>query len=165
MGNGLNIQKDKLKDEIEKLKHEYKIELPKKISEARAYGDLRENAEYDSARERQAFVKARITQLTEQLSRLNNIDIANLKRDRIGYGSSVVVIDRGSGDRVELTFVSTHEVNPAEGKISLASPIGIALNNRAVGEEVEITIPAGKKKYYIEKLTTIHGDEHEVKSE
>ena len=161
MKDGLDAKKEMLREELEKLKIEFKVELPQKIAEARAYGDLRENAEYDAARERQAFVKARIAQLSEQLSSLNNMDLSAVKRDRVGYGSRVTVVDVESGNRLELTSVSSHEVNLSEGKISLASPIGVALSNRGVGEETEANIPAGKKRFYVEKLTTIFGDEFE----
>ncbi len=160
MNNDIETKKEMVKEELERLKYEFKVELPRKISEARAYGDLRENAEYDAARERQAFVKARISQLSVQLSKLNEIDFSRIKEDRIGYGSQVTVIDRESGDRMDLTIVSSEEVNTSEGKISLASPIGLALNDKSAGEEVEVNIPAGKRKFYIEKIRTVHGVEH-----
>jgi transcription elongation factor GreA len=163
MSNDIEIKKNMVKEELEKLKYEFKVEIPKRISEARAYGDLRENAEYDAARERQAFVKARITQLSVQLSKLNDIDISKLKADKIGYGSQVTLVDEESGRRMELTIVSSEEVNTSEGKISLASPIGLALNDHTAGETVDVDIPAGKRRFYIEKITTIHGEEIESK--
>lgn len=157
----LEQKKKTFRDELVKLKQEFKVELPKKIAEARAYGDLRENAEYDAARERQAFVKARIAQLTDQLSKLNELSVTDIPSDRIGYGAAVTVVDKDSDDRINFTFVSSNEVNPSEGKISLSSPIGQALHNKQVGENVEVSIPAGIRKYYIEKIVTIHGDIHE----
>jgi transcription elongation factor GreA len=159
MGDDLDVKKRVLKDEIEKLKHEFKVELPQKISEARAYGDLKENAEYHAARERQSFVKARISQLSEQLSKLHDMNMGTIPEDKVGYGSSLTVYDIDSEDTIELTLVSPNEVDPSNGKISLSSPIGAALNNRSAGDSVEITIPAGKKRYLIKKLTTIHGNE------
>jgi transcription elongation factor GreA len=165
MSNDIELKKKQLKEELEQLKYEFKVELPKVIAEARAYGDLKENAEYHAARERQSFVQARIGQLSEQLAQLNDLNISNIPRDRIGYGSTVTVIDKGSGDPIRFTFVSSNEVNPSEGKISLSSPIGMALSNKTAGEEVQITIPAGKRIYYIEKIVTIHGDEIEKKED
>lgn len=163
--NNLENNREAIKKELEKLKYEFKIELPRKIAEARAYGDLRENAEYHAARERQSFVKARIAQLSEQLSRLNDIDLSKIRPDCVGFGSSVVVLDKDAGKEIEFSFVSPQEVNPSEGKISLSSPIGQALNNKKAGEEVVVNIPAGKKTFIIQKLITIHGNIYEVGSD
>ena len=163
MSNSIEEKKKQLKEELEQLKYEFKIELPRVIAEARAYGDLKENAEYHAARERQSFVQARMGQVSEQLAQMNELDISNIPRDRVGYGSTVTVIDRNTGDSIEFTFVSSNEVNPSEGKISLSSPFGNALLNRTAGEDVEINVPAGKRQYFIEKLVTIHGEEFEKK--
>lgn len=158
MEDTMEIKRQKIKDELEQLKFEFKVELPKRIAEARAYGDLKENAEYDAAKERQAFVNARISQLSNQLSQLNNLNVSDIQKDRVGFGSTVTVYDVINEDRIVFTFVSSNEVKPSEGKISLSSPIGMALQNKFVGDEVEVNIPAGKRKYLIEKLITIHGD-------
>lgn len=163
MSSDLENKKKSLKNELDKLKQEFKVELPKRIAEARAYGDLKENAEYDAAREKQAFVKARIAQLTDQLSKLNELNLTNLPKDKIAYGSKVKVLDRETDDYIDFHFVSSNEVNPSEGKISLSSPIGAAFNNQTAGIEVEVQIPAGKRKYYIEKVVTIHGNVLEKK--
>lgn len=167
MSSDLDQKKQKIKEELDQLQYEFKVELPKVIAEARAYGDLKENAEYHAARERQSFVQARIGQLAEQLAQLDNIDVSNLPADRIGFGSSVTVYDLISEDRIDFTFVSPNEVDPSQGKISLSSPIGTALQNKTAGEEVEVIIPAGKRKYFIERLVTIHGNEffEEVKED
>jgi transcription elongation factor GreA len=159
MSNDLDEKKKTIKDELERLKYEFKIELPKKIAEARTYGDLKENAEYHAARERQSFVKARISQLAEQLGQLNNLNFANILKDKISFGSKVSVTDTDTGEQSEFTLVSANEVNPADGKISMSSPIGIALQNKIVGDEVAINIPAGKRRLLIRKFTTIHGEE------
>ncbi len=159
MTSDIEARKVAVRAELDKLKYEFKVELPKRIEEARSYGDLRENAEYDAAKERQAFVKARISQLADQLSQLNNIKLSDIPEDRIAYGSQVTVVDLDSEDRIELSLVSSEEVNPAEGKISLSSPIGAALLHKQVGETVEAEIPAGKRQYYVEKLVTIHENE------
>jgi len=159
MSSELETNKQKVRDELEKLKHEYKVDLPRIISEAREYGDLKENAEYHAARERQSFVKARIGQLVDQLNKLNDLNMTDIPDDKVGYGSSVTVVDVDTEDEVSFTFVSSNEVSPAEGKISVSSPIGAAMQNKSVGEHVTIMIPAGKRNYLIKKIVTIHGNE------
>lgn len=159
MSSELETKKQKVRDELEKLKHEFKVELPKKISEAREYGDLKENAEYHAARERQSFVKARIAQLTDQLNKLNDMNMSDIPDDRIGYGSTVTLLDLDSEDEMVFTLVSSNEVNPSEGKISVSSPIGMAMQNKTAGEIVDVVIPAGKRKYQVMKFMTIHGSE------
>ncbi|MBN1533998.1 MAG: transcription elongation factor GreA [Spirochaetes bacterium] len=158
MGADLEAQIRGLREELEKLKYEFRVDLPKRISEARSYGDLKENAEYHAARERQSFVKARIAQVTEQLNQLRNIDTAGVAEDAVAYGSAVTVYDYDSEERYTYTLVSANEVNPSEGKISLSSPIGSSLNNRKAGDTVEVQIPAGKRRYYVEKIVTLHGN-------
>lgn len=158
MSAELESKKQIIRDELEKLKYEFKVDLPKKISEAREYGDLKENAEYHAARERQSFVKARIAQLTDQLNKLNDLNISDIPADRIGYGSTVTVLDIDNEDDMTFTFVSSNEVKPAEGKISLSSPVGMAMQNKMVGDEVVIQIPAGKKRYLVKKIITMHGN-------
>lgn len=159
MSNELETKKQQIRDELEKMKYEFKVELPKKIAEAREYGDLKENAEYHAARERQSFVKARISQLTEQLNSLNDLNVTDIPEDKVGYGSSVTVIDIDSDDEIVFTFVSSNEVNPSQGKISVSSPIGAAMQNKTVGENVSVVIPSGKRNYLIKKIITIHGKE------
>ena len=100
----INSQKQDLRDELEKLKNEFKIELPKKIAEAREYGDLKENAEYHAARERQSFVQARIAQLTEQLNQLNDINVSDIPDDSIGFGSVVTVYDEIEEEELVFSF-------------------------------------------------------------
>jgi len=165
MGEDIEAKKRKLKEELEQLKIELKVEIPKRLTEARAYGDLRENAEYEAAKERQAFVNARITQISSQISELSNLKVGDIQRDRIGFGSVVRLRDVDEGAVLEFTFVSSNEVKPSEGKISLSSPIGMALQNRFVGDVGEVNIPAGKRKYLVEKITTIHGDVYEHRPE
>lgn len=159
MSAELEAKKQVVRDELEKMKYEFKVDLPKRISEAREYGDLKENAEYHAARERQSFVKARIAQLTDQLNKLNDINMTDIPEDKVGYGSTVTVVDLDLDDEIVFTFVSSNEVNPSEGKISVSSPIGAAMQNKSTGDVVEVVIPAGKRKYQIKKIITIHGTE------
>ena len=163
MSHDLEAKRQTLREELDKLNHEYKVEIPKRIAEARAYGDLKENAEYHAARERQGFVQARIAQLNAQLAQLKDLNMNEIPGDRIGYGSSVTVVDLDGGDRIEFNFVAPNEVDPSSGRISLSSPIGAALQGREAGDRVEAVIPAGKRRYFIEKVLTIHGNLFEKK--
>jgi transcription elongation factor GreA len=152
-------KKQQLKDELDALKQEFKFELPAKIAEAREHGDLKENADYHAARERQGFVRAKISQLSEQLAKLSNLDVNSISEDSVGFGSVVTVIDTKTNAKVVFTFVAEGEMVPSEGKITLSTPYGRALCNKKVGETVEVTIPAGKKNFRITSLITIHGNE------
>ena len=158
MTDSIEQKKKALLQDIMKLREEYQVELPKRIAEARSHGDLSENAEYDAARERQAFVKARIAQLSRQLSQYDEVSTSPADEKNIGFGSVVVVLELNSNTRSEYTIVHPIEVDPCEGKISLASPVGTALQNRTVGEEVVVTVPAGEKRFFIEKITSLHGN-------
>lgn len=161
----LEEKKLKLRDELEKLKFEMKVELPRRIAEARAYGDLKENAEYHAARERQGFVKALIGRINAQLNQLNNLNLSSIHKEKIDFGTTVVVTDVDTNEVQIFTFVHPNEVSPSQGKISLSSPFGRALQNKSAGETVEVAIPSGKRRLYIEKLTTLHGDVFEKKRE
>jgi transcription elongation factor GreA len=157
MTDVIKQKKKALLDEIDKLREEYQVEMPKRIAEARSQGDLSENAEYDAARERQAFLKARIAQLTHLVSQYNDVASTHSDEKSVGFGSVVVVLELNSNTRSEFTIVHPIEVDPSEGKISLGSPVGRALQDRTVGEEVVVTVPAGEKRFFIEKITSLHG--------
>lgn len=155
-----NKTKQKLEEKLKKLRHEYNEELPEEIAEARKQGDLRENAGYHAARERMGFVKGRIAQLSEQLSILNNIDKSEISEDSIGFGSSVILEDLDSGESVKLTFVTEAEIDFAKGKITLMTPYGKALAGKKTGDEVEVNIPIGVRKFRIKHFSTMHGNEY-----
>jgi len=148
--------KQKLQEEIEQLEHELNVELPKEIAVARAHGDLSENAEYKYAKERQGFVNARIGQLKKRLGDLGLLNLSNIPRDRSGYGSRIVVIDTQRDVRIEYRLVSSEEADVEKGHISTTSPIGRALLNRKVGDEVKVSTPAGAKEFAVVELSTIH---------
>jgi len=148
--------KKKLQDEIDQLDHELNVDLPKEIAVARAHGDLSENAEYKYAKERQGFVNARIAQLKKRLGDLGMLNLSNIPHDRSGYGSKIVVIDMQKDLRVEYHLVSSEEADVEKGQISTTSPIGKALLNRKVGDEVKVTTPAGSKEFEVVELQTIH---------
>lgn len=148
--------KQKLQEEIDHLEHELNVELPKEIAVARAHGDLSENAEYKYAKERQGFVNARIGQLKKRMGDLGLLNLSNIPKDRSGYGSRIVVIDTQRDVRIEYRLVSSEEADVEKGHISTTSPIGKALLNRKVGDEVKVTTPAGAKEFEVVELLTIH---------
>jgi transcription elongation factor GreA len=148
--------KKKLQDEIDQLDHELNVDLPKEIAVARAHGDLSENAEYKYAKERQGFVNARIAQLKKRMGDLGMLNLSNIPTDRSGYGSKIIVLDVQKDVRVEYHLVSSEEADVEKGQISTTSPIGKALLNRKVGDEVKVTTPAGSKEFEVVELQTIH---------
>ena len=159
--NELEAKKQAIREELDQLKYQFNVELPQKIAEAREHGDLKENADYHAARERQGFVNEKIAQLTEQLAKLSNVDVDAIPKDRVGLGSKVH-IEEASGMKMEFTFVTDAETNPGEGKISLSTPFGRALNGKCAGDEVEVVLPVGAKKFVLKKLVTVHGNEFSV---
>ena len=150
--------KKKLQDEITALEYELHVELPKEILKARAHGDLSENAEYHAAKERQGCVNARLNQLKQRLAQMSMVDFSKIPRDRVGLGSTVVVLDSQREEEVTYNLVTSEEADAANGKISTTSPIGRALLNKEVGDEVKVQSPGGMKELEILKLTTIHDE-------
>ncbi|HTQ55474.1 MAG TPA: transcription elongation factor GreA [Bryobacteraceae bacterium] len=153
---GANDVKKKLQDEIAALEYELHIELPKEILKARAHGDLSENAEYHAAKDRQGFVNARLNQLKKRVAEMSMVDFSKIPHDRVGLGSTVVVMDTRKEEEITYLLVTTEEADAAAGKISTSSPIGKALLGKEVGDEVRVNIPGGVKQLEILKLTTIH---------
>lgn len=152
----MNDIKKKLQDEIAALERELHIELPKEILKARAHGDLSENAEYHAAKDRQGFVNARLNQLKKRLAEMSMVDFTKIPRDRVGLGSTVVVLDTKRDEEITYNLVTSEEADPANGNISTTSPIGRALLGKEVGDEVKVQSPGGVKELEILKLTTIH---------
>ncbi|HBR17507.1 MAG: transcription elongation factor GreAB [Deltaproteobacteria bacterium RIFCSPLOWO2_12_FULL_43_16] len=145
-----------LEEELKKVERELRIELPKEIRKAAAHGDLRENAEYHAAKERQTFLQARFAHLHTRINALSSINLNTLPKDKIAFGSKVFLEDLNTGGEVIYELVTPEDVDPKNGKISIASPIGNALLNKEVGDEVIIQLPTGKKEYSINKLITLH---------
>jgi len=150
--------KRKLQDEIDALEHELIHELPKEIKKAAALGDLSENAEYHMAKQRQEFVKARVRQIGKRLADLSMVNVDNIPRDRVGLGSTVKIFDNTKNEEMEYKLVTSEESDVAAGKISTTSPIGRALLNKKVGDEVIVISPNGKRELEILKLSTIHDE-------
>ncbi len=133
-----------------------RVELPKEILKARAHGDLSENAEYHAAKERQSYVSARLGQLTTRLRELSMIDMSKIPHDRVGLGSTVIVLDTIKDERIKYKLVTSEDVDVSKGLISTSSPIGRGLLGKQVGDEVKIQIPGGIREMEIVELTTIH---------
>src|SRR3954467_11861883 len=148
--------KKKLQDEITALEYELHVDLPKEILKARAHGDLKENAEYHAAKERQGMVNARLNQLKHRLSEMAMIDFTKIPQGKVGLGSTVVVLDTKRDEEFTYSLVTTEEAAPADGKISTTSPIGRALLGKEEGDTVKVESPGGVKELEILKLTTIH---------
>ena len=158
MSDPLAKIKKKLQQEIDSLEHELNVELPKEIAVARAHGDLSENAEYKYAKERQGYVNAKIGQLKKRMGDLGMLNLTNIPKDRSGYGSRIVVMDVQKSLEIEYKLVSSEEADVEKGLISTTSPIGRALLNRKVGDEIEVSTPAGKKEFEVVGLVTIHDE-------
>lgn len=152
----MNDIKKKLQDEISALEYELRNELPKEILKARAHGDLSENAEYHAAKDRQGFVNARLNQLKKRLAEVSMIDFSKIPHDKVGLGSTVVVLDVKREEEITYNLVTSEEADAANGKISTNSPIGRALLGKEVGDVARVQSPGGSKELEILKLTTIH---------
>ena len=147
--------RSEIEDEISRLTEELTRELPARIKIAMEHGDLRENAEYKAAKERQAFVEARLNHLTSRMGELSKIDVTQMPFDRVGFGSRVTIKDHGSGDDFTFTITAGDFIDLDAGQVSLASPIGRGLLGAQEGEEVSISLPAGERKYKVVELSTL----------
>lgn len=155
----MNDIKKKLQEEIAALEYELRNELPKEILKARAHGDLSENAEYHAAKDRQGLVNARLNHLKKRLADMSMVNLGKIPHDRVGLGSTVVVLDVRREEEITYNLVTSEEADAAKGKISTTSPIGRALLGKEVGEVARVQSPGGVKEMEILKLTTIHDAE------
>jgi transcription elongation factor GreA len=146
----------KLGKEIEELTHELKVTLPKAIAVAVEMGDLRENSEYKTALERQQLVQARLSQLHHRLTQVQQLASIEAPRDRVGLGSEVKVLDIETEETDVYTVVLAEMMDIDAGHISLASPLGRALSDRRIGEEVALRLPTGSRRLRILEVMTIH---------
>lgn len=147
----------KFEEEIQALTYELKLELPKEIKRARELGDLRENAEYAAAKERQRLVEARISMLQKRVSEIALINIDRIPKDRAGFGSTLHVVE-GTGEKLVFQLVMPEDADADKGLISTTSPIGRAFLNREEGDSVKVTTPGGMREFEILKLMTIHDE-------
>ena len=151
----------KLEEEIQTLEHELKHELPAELKRARALGDLSENAEYHMAKQRQDIVAARLNHLKSRLAKLSLINVNNIPKDRIAFGSRVVVYDVDRDNDIEYRLVTTEEADFAKGLISTTSPIGRALMGKKIGDTVRVGTPNGIREFEIKSLRTIYDEDGE----
>jgi transcription elongation factor GreA len=152
----LKLVKKNLEEKIKKLERELQDELPKALGKALEMGDLRENAEYQTAKERQSYVQAELAQLRERLSKLSLVNLDKIPEGKVSYGSTVTLYDLDQGHEVTYRLVTSEESDVKKGLISTTSPIGKSLMGREEGDEVSIITPGGQLHYEISKLVTIH---------
>ncbi len=146
----------RIEDELKTLEKELKTELPRALKTAVAMGDLRENAEYHAAKQRQDFVQARLVQLRQRLSDLSMINLDKIPADRISLGSTVTLFDVEKEEEITYQLVTTEDANLSEGTISTTSPIGRSLLGKQDGDNVEVRIPSGARSFEVVRFTTIH---------
>jgi transcription elongation factor GreA len=151
--------KQKLQSELDELESELRVHLPKEIKRALEFGDLRENAEYRAALDRQDVVKARISQLRQRISEIASIDLTKVPTDRAAYGSTLVLYDPERDEQVSYKLVTPEESDPQAGMISTTSPVGKSLMGKEEGDEVVVKTPAGARRFEIKRLTTIHDEQ------
>jgi transcription elongation factor GreA len=145
-------------DQITALERELKVDLPKEIQRARELGDLRENAEYKSAKERQTLVEAQISILKKRMGEISLMNMDRIPKDKAGFGSTVHLRDE-TGKVVVYQLVMPEDADAEKGMISTASPIGRALLNKEEGDEIKVVAPNGKREFELVKLITIHDAE------
>ena len=147
--------KTRISEEVETLTRELNVELPDRIRKAVELGDLRENSEYKSALERQQFVQARIGHLAWRMSELSRIDVNDIPPDRVGFGSTVRVLDAATNEETTFTIVAGDYIDLEAGHISLESPIGRGLLGARLGDDVRVDLPAGERRFRVVELQTL----------
>ncbi len=148
----LRITFDRLSKEFEQLKNEERGKIAKIIDEARAMGDLKENAEYHAAKDKQGLMEARINELGDLVGRAQVVDPSTLQHQRISFGSTVTLIDQATDEEIVYTIVGGQESNPERGLISIQSPLARLLLGKEEGDVVIANLPLGKKRYDIEEV-------------
>jgi len=144
-------------EEISTLERELKVDLPKEIQRARELGDLRENAEYKAAKDRQDIVNARIAMLKRRVSEISLMNLERIPHGRAGFGSTVE-LKESSGETLTFQLVMPEEADVERGLISTSSPIGKAILNKEEGDEITVKTPSGTRTFDLVKLTTIHDE-------
>ena len=141
-----------LEDEINHLKSVERPSIVRMIAEARAHGDLSENAEYHAAKERQAFVEGRVMELEDKVGRAEVIDVSKLSGSTVKFGATVMIVDEDTHAKMKYQIVGALEADAKRGRISISSPIARALIGKVKGDTVEVTAPGGAKSYEILKV-------------
>jgi transcription elongation factor GreA len=145
-------------EEIAALERELKVELPREIQRAREYGDLRENAEYKAAKERQGIVNTRIAMLKKRMGEISLMNMDRIPRDKAGFGSTVHLRSKKEG-LVVYQLVMPEDADAEKGMISTSSPIGRAILNKEEGDEIKVATPNGNRQFELVKLITVHDSE------
>jgi transcription elongation factor GreA len=148
--------KKALEEQIKQLEYELTTELPAEIKKAVALGDLSENAEYHSAKQRQEFVNARLGQLKKRMGELAMVNLENIPRNKVGFGSTILVHDLTKDEQFTYKLVTSEESDVSKGYLSTTSPIGRSLLGKEVGDTATVVTPNGKRELEILKLSTIH---------
>jgi transcription elongation factor GreA len=149
---------DGLKEKLASLERELKVDIPERIRQARELGDLRESGEYETAKDRQAFLHARIAFLRRRIAELSSIDLSRVPRDRIAFGSTVHLADPETGEEKTYRLVASEEVDAGRGWISPGSPVGQSLLGRREGDSVVIRTPNGSRRYEVGRVVTLHDE-------
>jgi len=152
MSHSIPLTKESYETLQEELKRLIRVERPKviqDIAEARAHGDLSENAEYDAAKNRQGFIEGRIIELNDKLARAYVVDLSNMKADKVVFGSTVTLYDTASEEEISYKIVGEDEADIKLGKISCTSPVGKALIGHKLDDSVKVKVPSGTKEYEI----------------
>jgi transcription elongation factor GreA len=144
-----------LETELDNLKNVERPAIIAAIAEARAHGDLSENAEYHAAKEKQAFIEGRVIELEDQIGRADVIDVAKLSGDAVKFGATVTMVDEDTDEKRKFQIVGDHESDVTKGRISLSSPIARALIGKTKGDTVEVAAPGGARSYQILKVEWI----------
>ncbi len=142
----------KLLEEMEDLQKRQRPEIIKEIEEARAKGDLSENAEYHAAKEKHALIENRISELSEKINNAQIVDPNTVPKDRVNFGCTVVLYDIDNDEEIKYMIVGEDESDPSKGKISINSPIAKALLGKEEGDEIEVQVPAGTRRFEIEEI-------------
>ena len=145
-----------LRKELEALEREFRQEIPKKILAASELGDLRESGEYETIKDRQGFVQARLAFLQQRISEISRIDLQSVPVDRVALGSTVTLEAEETGQEFTYTLVFPEVMDGKRGWISIASPVGRCLIGKRVGDRVVIGTPAGSRACEVTKLQTLH---------
>ena len=148
----------KVDTELAALERELKVDLPRQLAEPAAHGDLSENAEYDAAKARKEMVQNLMARLHHKKASLNSMSLGMIPHDAIGFWSTVELLDLETDGQVAYKLVTPDESDPKQGRVSITSPIGRALNGRRAGDEVEVVTPRGTRTYEILSFSTIHDD-------
>jgi transcription elongation factor GreA len=149
----LKVTYNKLSEELEQLKTTERGVIAAIIDEARAQGDLKENAEYHAAKEKQGLMEARIAELTDIVGRAQVVDPSTLAHNRVSFGSTVQLTDQNTDEEISYTIVGGTESNPTKGLISIQSPMARVLIGKEEGDEVSLVLPSGKRTYDIEEVS------------